>query len=116
MSEEARGGDDISEAGLSRDVRASPDLVGRDLRSLSLSGADLRGADLIAADLRRTDLTGVDVLGADLRDARLEGADLSGALFLTQAQVDAARGDDTTVLPAALARPRHWLTPDSRTG
>ena len=112
VSEEARGGYAASaEADTSDDLHPSADLVGRDLRSLRLCGADLRGAYLIAADLRRGDLAGVDLLGADLRDARLEGADLSKALFLTQVQVDAAQGDDTTVLPAALRRPRHWRTP-----
>ncbi|WP_308199780.1 pentapeptide repeat-containing protein [Herbiconiux aconitum] len=111
VSEEARGGYDArAGAGVSDDLHPSADLAGRDLRSSRLCGADLRGAYLIAADLRRADLAGVDLLGADLRDARLEGADLSRALFLTQAQLDAARGDDTTVLPAALTRPRHWST------
>jgi hypothetical protein len=111
VSEEARGGYAASaKADASDDLRPSADLVGRDLRSTRLCGADLRGAYLIAADLRRSDLAGVDLLGADLRDARLEGADLSNALFLTQFQVDAAQGDDTTVLPASLTRPQHWLT------
>ncbi|MEC5183941.1 hypothetical protein RCH12_001400 [Cryobacterium sp. MP_3.1] len=110
VSEEARGGYAAgAEADLSDYLHPSADLVGGDLRSIRLCGADLRGAYLIAADLRRADLAGVDVLGADLRDARLEGADLSSALFLTQSQVDAAQGDGTTILPAALSRPRHWL-------
>jgi hypothetical protein len=111
VSEEARGGYAAgAEAGVSDDLHPSADLVGRDLRSTRLCGADLRGACLIATDLRRSDLSGVDLLGADLRDARLEGADLSRALFLTQLQVDAARGDSATVLPAALRRPPHWHT------
>ena len=108
VSDEARGGYTAAEADMS-DLRPSADLVGRDLRSIRLCGADLRGAYLIAADLRQSDLAGVDLLGADLRDARLDGADLSNALFLTQLQVDAARGDDATLLPAALSRPRHWI-------
>lgn len=111
VSEEARGGYAAGEeSDASDDLHPSADLVGRDLRSTRLCGADLRGAYLIAADLRRGDLAGVDLLGADLRDARLEGADLSKALFLTQSQVDAAQGDGRTMLPAALSRPRHWLT------
>ncbi|TFC84012.1 pentapeptide repeat-containing protein [Cryobacterium sinapicolor] len=110
VSEEARGGYTAgAEADESANLHPSVDLVGRNLRSTRLCGADLRGAYLIAADLRRNDLAGVDLLGADLRDARVEGADLSNALFLTQLQVDAAQGDGTTVLPAALARPQHWL-------
>jgi hypothetical protein len=109
VGEEARGGYIAGAAAeVSGELHPSADLIGRDLRAIRLCGADLRGAYLIAADLRRADLAGVDLLGADLRDARLEGADLSSALFVTQLQVDAAQGDDATVLPAALGRPRHW--------
>jgi uncharacterized protein YjbI with pentapeptide repeats len=83
-------------------------VVGKDLRRTPLRGADLRGASAVGADLRGVDLTGADVTGADLRGADLRGADLRGALFLIQSQLDAARGDGTTRLPAALSRPGHW--------
>lgn len=82
--------------------------MGGTFRSRQLCGANLRGAYLIAADLRGSDLTGADLLGADLRDARLDGADLSQALFLTQPQVNAARGNSATALPAEISRPGHW--------
>ena len=84
------------------------DLVGADLSGAQLRGASLRGALLVAARLRKADLRSADLIGADLRDAHLHGADLTGALFLTQAQVDSARGDGTTVLPARLRHPAHW--------
>ncbi|MGZ4503115.1 MAG: pentapeptide repeat-containing protein [Nocardioidaceae bacterium] len=84
------------------------DLLGASLRAANLRGACLRGASLVAADLREADLRCADLTGADLRDARLSGANLTGAIFLTQAQLDAARGDAGTVLPADLARPCHW--------
>ncbi|GAA0343988.1 pentapeptide repeat-containing protein [Actinoallomurus spadix] len=84
------------------------DLIGARLRGADLRGADLRGAYLIAADLRNADLRTADLIGADLRDTDLRGADLTGAIFLTQAQVNAARGDDATRLPSAPARPAHW--------
>jgi uncharacterized protein YjbI with pentapeptide repeats len=87
------------------------DLAGARLRGAPLRGATFRGAVLIAADLRDADLRTVDFLGADLRDADLRGADLSGALFLTQPQVNAARGDTATRLPAHLLRPAHWCGP-----
>lgn len=87
---------------------AGADLMGRDLRSHDLSRADLRGALLVGADLRGTPLVLADLLGADLRDAKVAGTDLSQALFLTQPQVNAARGDAATVLPPALTRPHHW--------
>ncbi|WP_221356967.1 pentapeptide repeat-containing protein [Streptomyces beigongshangae] len=84
------------------------DLMGARLRGADLRGADLRGAYLIAADLTGADLRGADLIGADLRDADLTDADLTGALFLTQPQLDAARGGAGTGLPASLARPGHW--------
>lgn len=84
------------------------DLMGAKLKGADLRAANLRGALLIAADLRGADLRTADLIGADFRDADLRGADLTGALFLTQSQLDAARGDAATVLPDSLARPAHW--------
>jgi hypothetical protein len=84
------------------------DLIGRDLGAANLRRANLRGCYLIAADLRRADLRSADLIGADLRDANLGGADLRDALFLTQSQLDAARGDGATTIPHTLTRPHHW--------
>lgn len=84
------------------------DLVGAGLTRARLRGANLRGALLVAADLRDADLRHADLTGADLRDARLGGADLTGALFVTPAQLTAARGDAATRLPQGLERPAHW--------
>jgi uncharacterized protein YjbI with pentapeptide repeats len=89
-------------------LKPGADLMGKDLRSRRLCGADLRGAYLIAADLRDCDLSGVDLLGADVRDARLDGADLSRALYVTQPQLNAAKGNRATLLPADLEMPTHW--------
>lgn len=88
--------------------RRNADLIGKPLRAADLRGASLRGALLIAADLRDANLTYSDLLGADLRDTDLRGADLTGSLFLTQSQLEAARGDSRTKLPGWLARPPHW--------
>lgn len=84
------------------------DLIGSDLRRTDLRGQDLRGAYLIAADLRGVDLSGADLIGADLRDADLRGADLTNSIFLTQAQINTARGDSDTKLSMSLTRPMHW--------
>ncbi|MBB5119228.1 hypothetical protein AF335_19395 [Streptomyces eurocidicus] len=84
------------------------DLMGARLRGADLRGASLRGAYLIAADLKGADLRLADLIGADLRDADLSGADLTGSIFLTQMQVNAARGDAATRLPSSLTRPPHW--------
>ncbi|MFJ5553428.1 pentapeptide repeat-containing protein [Streptomyces sp. NPDC093225] len=84
------------------------DLMGARLAGADLRGANLRGAYLIAADLKKADLRTADLIGADLRDADLSGADLTGSIFLTQAQLNAARGDAATRIPNALTRPAHW--------
>jgi hypothetical protein len=88
--------------------RRGADLIGKDLRRTHLRGASLRGAYLIGADLRGADLRSTDVLGADLRAADVCGTDLRTCLFLTQPQVEAARGDASTGIPAVLTRPAHW--------
>jgi uncharacterized protein YjbI with pentapeptide repeats len=46
--------------------------------------------------------------GADLIGANLRGADLTESIFLTQAQLNAAKGDADTILPPSLTRPTHW--------
>ena len=84
------------------------DLAGHDLRERDLVAASLRGAVLIGADLRGAELVDTDVLGADVRRADASGADLSSALFLTQSQVNALRGDARTRLPETLVRPPHY--------
>ncbi|MGW3599517.1 pentapeptide repeat-containing protein, partial [Streptomyces sp. NPDC005167] len=84
------------------------DLIGARLKGANLQGADLRGALLIAADLTGADLRVADLIGADFRDADLSGADLTGSLFLTQAQLNAARGDAATKVPPSLSPPSHW--------
>ncbi|WP_262505090.1 pentapeptide repeat-containing protein [Streptomyces sp. TRM68367] len=88
--------------------RRRADLIGARLKGADLRGALLRGACLIAADLTGADLRGADLIGADLRDADLTDADLTGAFFLTQPQVNAARGSAGTRLPDSVTRPVHW--------
>jgi uncharacterized protein YjbI with pentapeptide repeats len=89
--------------------RRGGDYLGADLRGANYRGASLRGAYCIGADLRGADLRNADLLGTDLRAADLRGADLTGCLFLTQPQLEAARGDASTKIPAALRRPAHWV-------
>ncbi|WP_320069804.1 pentapeptide repeat-containing protein [Micromonospora sp. RTGN7] len=107
----------LSRAGdLARGDRAGADhrgavLIAADLRRADLTGANLRGTVLLGADLRDVDLTLADLTGADLRGADLRGADLRRALFLHRSQVDAARGDHRTALPASVPRPAHWSLP-----
>ncbi|MGW4819115.1 pentapeptide repeat-containing protein [Streptomyces sp. NPDC004227] len=88
--------------------RRGADLAGARLKGADLRGASLRGALLIAADLNGADLRDADLIGADLRNANLADADLTGAIFLTQPQVDSARGSAGTRLPGSVSRPAHW--------
>jgi uncharacterized protein YjbI with pentapeptide repeats len=87
---------------------AGAELIGARLAGANLAGASLRGACLIGADLSGANLRAADLTGADLRDADLSGADLTGGLFLVQSQLDSAKGDAGTRLPASLSRPVHW--------
>ncbi|WPC40333.1 pentapeptide repeat-containing protein [Clostridium sp. JS66] len=89
-------------------ISRSLDFFGADLRKTNLIGADLRGACLIAANLRGTDLSGADLIGSDLRDADLSGANLTNSIFLTQAQINTAKGNSNTRIPARLTRPDYW--------
>jgi uncharacterized protein YjbI with pentapeptide repeats len=84
------------------------DFFGADLRKKDLKGENLSGAYLIAANLRDVDLSFTDLIGADLRDADLSGANLSKSIYLTQAQINTAKGDMNTKLPKALVRPASW--------
>lgn len=95
--------------GPKRNLRGA-ELLGADFAGADLRGANLRGTRLIGAVLRDADLRLADLTGADVRGADLTGADLRGALFVTQAQLDAVRGDARTRVPEGLARPAHWRT------
>jgi len=91
-----------------RRVGPGSDLLGVDLSHRDLRGLELRGSLLIGADLSGSDLSWTDVLGVDLRDADLRGTRLDRAIYLTQVQVNAARGDAATLLPEGFTRPAHW--------
>jgi len=92
-------------------------LTGADLRNANLRGAGFRHAKLDAADLRDARLGGAFLVGASLRGAdlrraylrlaKLDGADLSDANLegvegLTQGQLNRARFNSGTRLPAGL--------------
>lgn len=89
-------------------VKRGSSFIGAKMRRENFRGANLRGALLIAADLRETDLRDCDFIGADLRDSDLSGANLAGSFFLTQAQINSAKGDKRTKLPEGLKKPDHW--------
>lgn len=115
VSEEVR-----ARVGAAARDRRDADFIGASLRGADLRGASLRGAYLLGADLRGANLRRADLLGADLRGADLCGALLGESIFLTQPQLDAAKGDAATTIPPSLTRPAHWpasVTPsDPATG
>ena len=75
----------------------------------ALGGAlNLMGANLRKKDLRGINLSFTDLIGSDLRDADLSEANLSNSIFITQAQINSAKGDANTRLPKSITRRRHW--------
>jgi hypothetical protein len=127
---------DLSHVTLSLDQRQlGPSKGGPiDLRGANLEGATLRFATLTGADLEGAKLTGVDLMHARLDHAKLIATDFTDAVLdhvdfteanmkraiiigatlinarnLTQAQVNSAYGDASTLLPAALKPPLEWF-------
>ncbi|MDK8191914.1 pentapeptide repeat-containing protein [Paenibacillus sp. UMB7766-LJ446] len=89
--------------------RTGRDFLGANLKGADLRGASFRGALMIAANLQNADMRSTDLIGADLRDADLSGADLRGSIFLTQSQLNSAKGSAATKLSGHLNIPEHWL-------
>lgn len=82
--------------------------LGKDFKRANLDGRDFSMALLIAANLEGCSLQGTNFLGADMRDANIRNTDLSASVYLTQMQVNAARGNSNTRLPASLSLPASW--------
>ena len=82
--------------------------MGKNLKRKNLIGKDFTSALLIAADLEGAGLFGANFLGADMRDANIKNTDLSQCLFLSQIQINAAKGNERTLLPPYLSRPSSW--------
>ena len=91
-----------------RKIGGRLNLMGANLKKIDLIGEDLSGALLIASDLRGVDLSCADLIGADLRDADIRGANLRDSIFITQHQINSAKGSYDTQLPSSLVRPIYW--------
>lgn len=91
-----------------KNISRKKEFMGYHFKQSDLSGHDFSSSLLIAANLESCCLSGCNFLGADLRDAALSGADLSESIYLTQGQLNAARGNRRTRIPAHLNRPRTW--------
>ena len=69
------------------------------------SGSNFAGADLTNASFVGAYLEGASFAGATLSGTNLSGAQLARATGLTQAQLNRACGDGSTVLPRGLRIP-----------
>lgn len=84
------------------------DLSGQNHASRDLSYQNFRGFLFIETILKDTNLQFCDFLGTDMRNADISGADLRQSLFLTQSQINAAKGNTFTRTPHGLNVPAHW--------
>ncbi|MEG2788678.1 MAG: pentapeptide repeat-containing protein [Romboutsia sp.] len=91
-----------------KSLKVGYDFIGANLTQTNLIGANLAGSLLIASNLKATDLSGAILIGADLRDADIRGANLTDCMFLTQSQINTAKGNSSTKLPESLVRPSYW--------
>lgn len=82
--------------------------LGKNFKNKDMSGYDLSMNLLIAANFDSCVFNGTVFLGADTRDTNFSNADLSEALFLTQGQVNSAKGNRNTKLPKHLDYPVTW--------
>jgi uncharacterized protein YjbI with pentapeptide repeats len=84
------------------------DYIGANLKGTNLQGVSLRGTLMIGANLSHADLRKADLIGTDLRGADLSNANLTGAIFLTQSQLNSAKGNVHTKIPDFLEKPIRW--------
>lgn len=82
--------------------------LGGNFNGRDMSGADLSTKLLIAANFEKSLFNGTIFLGADTRDTNFKDADLREAAFLTQGQVNSAKGNRNTKLPYHLDYPATW--------
>jgi len=84
------------------------DFLGRNFKKKDMSGLDLSTKLLIAANFEGCIFRGTLFLGADTRDTNFKDADLSEAVFLSQGQINSAKGSRNTKLPNHLEYPVTW--------
>ena len=97
----------LRQADMSAAIMNHTSFAGGDLRDVNAYGAVFTGANFAGADMTNATFVGAYLQGANLRGAHLSGVNFSGAemdraLGLTQAQLSAACGDDSTRLPRGL--------------
>lgn len=81
---------------------------GYNFKGANLNGYDFSSTLLIASNLEHCSLKGCNFLGADMRDVNIQNTDLSDSIFLTQGQLNSARGNSCTKIPPMLKKPVLW--------
>jgi len=82
--------------------------VGKKFKEKNFDGMDFTMTLLIATNFEGCSFNGANFLGADTRDTNFNSADLSDAVFLTQGQINSAKGNLVTKLPSHLSSPITW--------
>jgi len=100
----------LRQSDMSLSVLNNSNMSHADLRDINGYGALFIGVNFQGADLTNATLVGTDLAGANFRGAKLNGVNVAGAemdksLGLTQHQLDAACGDEKTLLPKHLHVP-----------
>ncbi|AKL96061.1 hypothetical protein CACET_c26160 [Clostridium aceticum] len=84
------------------------EFLGRNFKKRDMSGLDLGMKLLIASNFDSCIFDGTVFLGADTRDTNFSNSDLREAVFLTQRQINSAKGNRKTKLPGHLDYPVTW--------
>lgn len=90
------------------DNKGVTEFLGRNFKKRDMSGLDLSMKLLIAANFDGCTFNGTVFLGSDTRDTNFSNADLREAVFLTQGQINSAKGNRNTKLPKHLDYPVTW--------
>lgn len=100
----------LRQADMSASVMNHTSFAGGDLRDVNAYGGVFTGSSFAGANLTNATFVGAYLEGANFSGATLNGTNFSGAemgraVGLTQRQLNAACGDDTTQLPRGLHIP-----------
>lgn len=97
----------LRQANLSAAIMNGTNFSGADLRDVNAYGGLFTSANFSGADLTNASFVGAYLQGANFRGANLTGTNFAGAemnraIGLTQAQLNAACGDSSTLVPRGL--------------
>lgn len=90
------------------DNKRLTDFLGRSFKKRDMSGLDLSMKLLIATNFDSCTFDGTVFLGADTRDTDFSNSDLRESVFLSQGQINSAKGNTNTKLPKHLDYPVTW--------